>query len=227
MIEIKNRFTFEVIHGGEFDSIKECLLDAIENNANLYGANLRGADLRGADLRGADLYGANLYGANLYGANLYGANLRGADLRGADLYGAKLYGANLYGANLRGANLRGADLRGADLYGAKLYGANLYDANLRGANLRGADLRGADLWWCAGNKSEIKSLWFSDAYPITYTFEYLQIGCERHKISDWWSFDDRRIVEMDGKTALKFWKENKELIKQIIESNPAKATGKE
>ena len=162
MVEIKNSFTGEVIHGGEFNSIKECLLDAIESKANLRGANL--------------------WGANLVDANLYGADLRGADLRGANLYGA-----------------------------------NLVDANLRGAGM----------WGCAGNKSEIKSLWFSDVYPITYTFEYLQICCERHKISDWWSFDDRRIAEMDGKTALKFWKENKELIKQIVESNPAKATGKE
>ena len=192
MIEIKNSFTGEVIHGGEFNSIKECLLDAIESKANLRGANLRGANLRGANLRGANLRGANLVDANLRGANLEDANLEDASLRGA----------NLVDANLRCANL--------------------VDANLWGANLRGANL-----WWCSGNKSEIKSLWFSDVYPITYTFEYLQIGCERHKISDWWSFDDRRIAEMDGKTALKFWKENKELIKQIIETNPAKATGKE
>jgi len=86
-----------------------------------------------ADLRGADLRGANLRGANLYGADLRGANLRGADLRGADLCGA-----DLYGANLRGANLCGADLYGADLRGANLRGADLYGANLRGA--KGAEL---------------------------------------------------------------------------------------
>ena len=67
MIEIKNRYTEEVIF--TYD-----------------GANLRGADLRGADLYKADLYGANLYGANLRGANLYEANLRGADLYGAENY---------------------------------------------------------------------------------------------------------------------------------------------
>jgi len=55
----------------------------------------------------------------------------------------------------------------------------------------------------------------------------LQIGCKRHLISDWWTFDEKRIVEMDGKHALKFWRENKDLIRQIIESNPAKPAGKE
>ena len=137
MIEIKNRFTGGIIHSGDFQSVKECLLDAIKNDANLRGANLRGADLRYA---------------------------------------------------------------------------NLGDADLR---------------WCAGNKCEIKSLWFSDVYPITYTSEYMQIGCERHKIADWWEFDDKRILKMDGKTALKFWRENKDLIKQIVDANPAKPTGKE
>jgi len=192
MIEIKNRFTGGIIHSGDFQSVKECLLDAIKNDANLRGANLRGADLRYA--------------------NLEDANLRGADLRYA---------------NLEDANLLGANLLDADLGGANLGGANLRYANLRGADLRYANLGDADLRWCAGNKCEIKSLWFSDVYPITYTSEYMQIGCERHKIADWWEFDDKRILKMDGKTALKFWRENKDLIKQIVDANPAKPTGKE
>ena len=39
----------------ENNSLKETIMEAVKN-----GANLRGADLRGADLRGADLYGADL-----------------------------------------------------------------------------------------------------------------------------------------------------------------------
>jgi len=73
-IEIKNRWSGEVILCGKYKSIKDCL----EKNRN---ADLRGADLRGADLRGADLGGADLRGADL----------RGADLGDADLGGAKNY----------------------------------------------------------------------------------------------------------------------------------------
>ena len=164
-------------------------------------------------------------GADLRGADLYGANLRGADLRGADLYGANLRYANLRGADLYGADLRYANLRGADLYGANLRGADLYGANLRGANLRGADLRGANLNGASGNRLEIKSLFISDDYPITYTSDVLQIGCELHDIAEWWGFDDKRIVDMDGKQALKFWRKYKGFIKQAIELSPAKPTG--
>lgn len=57
--------------------------------------------------------------------------------------------------------------------------AELRDANLSGANLFGANLSGA-----SGNMSELKSI-FIETYPITYTSEILQIGCQKHKIEDW------------------------------------------
>jgi uncharacterized protein YjbI with pentapeptide repeats len=153
-------------------------------------------------------------------ANLDFASLRGANLSDANLSDASLRGANLSDANLNGAYLSDADLRDANLNGAYLNGANLRGANLNGADLRGANLRGA-----SGNRLEIKSLFISDDYPITYTSDVLQIGCELHDIAEWWGFDDKRIVDMDGKQALKFWRKYKGFIKQAIELSPAKPAG--
>lgn len=119
--------------------------------------------------------------------------------------------ANLWGAYLRGADLRGADLR---------------DASLRDANLWGADLGGADLRGAHGINDWVKCLQV-DQYPITYTDTVLQIGCERHLISKWAEFDDKRILEMDGKAALKFWRKYKDWIFQTIELSPAKPTKSE
>ena len=97
-IEIRNRWTNEVIYSAEAKSLKAALVTRAKLGANLSGANLSGADL----------YGADLYGADLSGANLYRANLSGANLSGADLYRANLYGANLSGADLSG--VEGAEL---------------------------------------------------------------------------------------------------------------------
>ena len=72
-MEIKNRFTGEVICDGDFADLRDCI---VKNKANLRSANLRNADLRDADLWGADLRNADLWGADL----------RGADLRGAKNY---------------------------------------------------------------------------------------------------------------------------------------------
>ena len=160
--------------------------------------------------------------ADLHGANLHGANLHGADLHGADLHGADLHGANLHGANLRWANLNGADLHGADLRGV-----NLRVAELRGADLRGANLYGADLHGVRGNREHIKTIDAADQYPIAYTATHLQIGCESHKIDDWWTFGDDRIIAMDGKKALRFWRKWKHLLRLIIETAPAEPTGQE
>ena len=158
------------------------------------------------------------------GVDLRGANLRHADLSHANLRHADLSHANLGYSNLRYSNLRYANLEGANLRGVDLGGVDLRGAHLEGARLRCANLRYANLWGCAGNRREVRSMFISEIYPITYTSEYLQIGCELHKISEWWSFDNVRIKEMDGKEALDFWAENKELIKMAIEKYPATPT---
>ena len=149
----------------------------------------------------------------------------GASGERADLTGANLYGANLTGADLRRANLYEADLRRANLRRANLYGANLTEADLGSANLTDVDLRGTNLWDCVGNRKNIKSIFVSEDYAIVYTSEYLQIGCECHLISEWAEFDDSRIIQMDGKRALKFWREWKEVVFMLIKKSPAEPTG--
>lgn len=44
-------------------------------------------------------------------------------------------------------------------------------------------------------------------YPVTISDELMRIGCECHTHADWLGFDDRRILETDGKTAARFWKQ--------------------
>ena len=67
---------------------------------------------------------------------------------------------------------------------------------------------------------ELKSI-FLETYPITYTSEVMQIGCQRHDISEWWDFTDEDIINMDGKNALKFWRKYKDFIRTAIELSPA------
>ena len=121
--------------------------------------------------------------------------------------------ANLTHANLACVNLTRANLTRANLYGAILTRANLTHANLDYAKLDGA----------SGNLNNLKSV-FCDTYPVTYTAEVMQIGCQCHKLEDWWSFDDARIIEMEGKTALNWWRTWKPILQQIIATSPANAT---
>ena len=141
----------------------------------------------------------------------------------ANLTRANLYGVNLTRVNLTHANLTHANLNGANLEGANLYGVNLTRANLTHVNLTRAKLDCANLDGASGNLNNLKSV-FCDTYPVTYTAEVMQIGCQCHKLEDWWSFDDARIIEMEGKTALKWWRTWKPILQQIIATSPANAT---
>ena len=97
-----------------------------------------------------------------------------------------------------------AYLAGANLADANLAGANLADANLADANLAGANLAGAK-WRDDVILQRAPLQLFGLAYPVVVFDAYMQIGCELHSLADWAAFDDRRIAEMDGKCALKFW----------------------
>ena len=83
-IEIKNRYTNEVIYSCEAETIKESIEKAVKENANLENADLRNADLRNAYLINANLKNANLENAYLRNAYLRNANLENADLENAE-----------------------------------------------------------------------------------------------------------------------------------------------
>ncbi|NJO00324.1 MAG: pentapeptide repeat-containing protein, partial [Bacteroidia bacterium] len=61
-IEIKSRWTGNVLFSFDCQSLKECLVKAVSEKAYLEEAYLKGADLKGANLEGANLKGANLEG---------------------------------------------------------------------------------------------------------------------------------------------------------------------
>ena len=55
-------------------------------------------------------------------------------------------------------------------------------------------------------------------YPVTITDHHMMIGCEFHLISEWREFDDRRIAEMDGLPAARFWRTHKATLLAICDA---------
>ncbi|MEG2433273.1 MAG: pentapeptide repeat-containing protein, partial [Acinetobacter sp.] len=100
----------------------------------------------------------------------------------------------LSSADLRGANLSSADLRGADLSSANLRGANLSSA-------KAAPLVVYGLRW---------------GVIINGTGD-MRIGCQKHKVEEWKSFDDGRISGMDS-NALDFWNQHKSMLLSMCDS---------
>ena len=93
-------------------------------------------------------------------------------------------------------------------------------ADLSYANLRSADLSYANLRSAIGEMTFIKSLQ-CEKYLISYTVNFLNIGCQSYTIEEWKNFDDEKIKGMDS-GALEWWTKWKPIILQIIEMSPAK-----
>ena len=117
------------------------------------------------------------------------------------------------GVNLSCANLSAAYLSYANLSGANLSGAYLYGANLSGAKWRDGVVI---------NKAPIQL--FGLHWRVTILDEHMQIGCELHKLTDWEEYDDKRIAEMDGRAALRFWRKHKDVLLGLAKSAGRGAT---
>mgnify|MGYP003451046499 CR=1 FL=1 len=92
--------------------------------------------------------------------------------------------------------------------------ADLSGADLSRANLSCADLRGANLSCAKNTPLIINGLhWIVSING----FGMMQIGCQRHKVEEWASFNDDQISEMDSH-ALAFWNKNKEMLLSICDS---------
>jgi len=193
-VQIKNRWNGEVLYTAD---IPDDTPSGMEMRLSLEKATEAGANLADADLARANLAGANLADANLAGAYLAGAYLADADLAGADLARA----------NLAGAYLAGAYLARAYLAGANLAGAYLADANLAGAKWRDGVVI---------SKTPIQL--YGLHWVVTILDAHMQIGCELHSLAEWAAFDDARIVAMDGRDALRFWRDHKEALLSLARS---------
>lgn len=142
-------------------TILERLLQAAEEDIELWNEwkknnpdieiDLSGADLSDAYLKDVDLGGAKISTANsggyslIRGANLRDVNLCGAILTNTNLFYTDLSYADLSYADLSGANLEEADLSGVDLTNANLTDADLTDADFTDAILTNANLTGTIL----------------------------------------------------------------------------------
>ena len=112
-----------------------------------------------------------------------------------------------------------AELSYSDLRYSNLSGSDLRGSNLSGSNLRGSDLSGSNLRGSIGNCENIKSMQ-CDMWLVSYTETTLNIGCQTHLISEWFSFSDDEIARMDSQ-ALKWWAIWKPILQKIIEVSPA------
>ena len=180
--------------------------------------------LRDIDISICSLNKVNLTRTILRGSNLKYAYMPNAVCLSTVFSGCDLSNSVLTQADCTGASFCGADLSGADLSGANLTDCDLDSADLDGVNLAHANLTGVSLFNTIGDGYYVKTIRISNVYPITYTADRIQIGCENHSIAEWRAFDNERIATMDGQQGISFWATYRDVIFTVIDASPACAT---
>ena len=100
--------------------------------------------------------------------------------------------------------------------------ADLSGAYLRGANLSGANLSDASFGEGVTTEQGVLQL-LGLRWDVIIFDAHMRIGCQMHPLSDWASFDDRRIAEMDGAHALRFWRQHKSALLTLAQRGNAPA----
>ena len=90
------------------------------------------------------------------------------------------------------------------------------------ANLSGADLSGASFGEGVTAEQGVLQL-IGLRWDVIIFDAHMRIGCQMHPLSDWASFDDRRIAEMDGVHALRFWRQHKSALLTLAQRGNAPA----
>lgn len=98
----------------------------------------------------------------------------------------------------------------------------LEKATQSGVDLRDAYLRGASFGEGVTAEQGVLQL-IGLRWDVIIFDAHMRVGCQMHPLSDWASFDDRRISEMDGVHALRFWRQHKSALLTLAQRGNAPA----
>jgi len=76
---------------------------------------------------------------------------------------------------------------------------------------------GGTIW--GGTTTRMQPLFLAGlTWPVTITDSHMTIGCQTHSLTEWWSYDNRTIIAMDSRNALKFWRAHKAMLRGLCEA---------
>lgn len=183
-VQIKNHRTGETIHEGLFQTVKECIEDAVENNITLDYADLSHCNLENANLDEATMNNAKFDHANLNGANLSEASLNNCTFANATLYGTCLSLSSLQKCDFNSTSFGATDIAGASICGSVFSTLSAVELNF---------IDTAKMNECAFHSSDGSNPKFSRppmlikglAYPVILFDSHIKIGGHIKTFDEW------------------------------------------
>lgn len=107
--------TGKILHQGHFDTLKDCLEDAIQHSKPLNGLDLSFQNLANANMDGLLIENADFNGCNLMGANLSECTFKNTSFDNAILHGTCMAYSTLDHCSFTGALFGGTDIQGCTI----------------------------------------------------------------------------------------------------------------
>ena len=165
-----------------------------------------GGNIWGGTIEGGTILDGTILDGTILGGTIRGGNIWGGTIRGGTILGGNIWGGNIWGGTIDGGNIRGGTILGGTILGGNIWGGNIRGGTIRGGTIDGGTIRD-------GTTTSKDPIFISGLpYSVTVTDAHILIGCALHTIAEWRAFNDRRILEMDGKDVLDFWRTNRDLI---------------
>jgi uncharacterized protein YjbI with pentapeptide repeats len=179
------------------------------------------------------LWGGSFRGGDFRGGTFWGGTFEGGTFRGGTFEGGTFWGGTFWGGTFEGGDFRGGDFRGGTFWGGTFWGGTFeggtfWGGTFEGGTFEGGTFEGGTFWggdFEGGTSTKLQPLYLAGlCWQITITDEHMTIGCETHKLSDWWAFDDSTIDAMDRNDALPFWRAHKATLRALCAATGRIAT---
>lgn len=218
-LQIKNHRTEEIIYHGQFNSAKDCVEQAAQDNVCLDYADLRHANLSHVSLDDAIMRHARLDHANLTGANLSEARLSGTSFAGVTLHGACLAFSALDGCNFENCEFGGTYIAGAVLDNARFSALSAFSLNFIDAErMDDCIYTAASGVSCPFSRPPLAINGL--ALPVVFLDRHLKIGRSVRTYEEWRSFTNDNVPASrpDSGRLYTFFRQHQNLFAELCRS---------
>ncbi len=183
-IQIKHHHTDKVLFEGQFESLKEAVEQAAQDNVSLDYADLQHSSFLNANLDNVRMRHSRLKGSNFMGANLSESDLEGSDFSDASLQNACFCFSSLQDSNFSGSSFGATDIAGCDISRSLFSTVSAFHLNFTDTEvMKGCHYEDASGIKCPVSRPPV--LVHGLSYPLVFMDRHIKLGSFLKTYDEW------------------------------------------
>ena len=212
--QLKKKQTGQILFEGLFNTIKECLEDAVTRQIDLIGVELENSNLSGINLDGANLFQASLKNCNLTGANISEAQCTEAEIINCDLTAACLAYSHFQGTSFYETSFGSTDLAGSHIENCVFSCPSCFSNNFSQTKIfKNCYYVHSNTEYCELERPPIVMTGLP--YEVVFMSRHMKVGCVVREYQDITRFNARMIEKIYGSEARVFFEQYKNFLGNV------------